>query len=328
MGLVGIPLSGSPICGSTNSSVSDDVVSFDEEELCIRWYQMGLLLPLAQSVSKLNQRRRSPVDWSLNTRRFLAEYIQQRYMLLPHFYTLLYQATVEGTPLVRPMFYQFPQDIQTFNNSEQFMIGDAIMVCPVTTPSDDSNSVSVTVYFPKGTWYDYYTGQLLVHNPSMGSSIVLMTPVSHLNIFVREAAAFVTQESGTSAVETRRNSYTVTTGFALEGQLKKSEGYLYVDDGTSRNPSAYDLVHFQFTESKFVMNVTYNEWAKGRKPDQTISTVIDRIRIYGIELSVPPKSKTNGVIVYDKHNNILEVSSLNFDWSTKTYFEYNFGDQL
>ena len=100
---------------------------------------------------------------------------------------------MEGTPLVRPMFYQFPQDIQTFNNSEQFMIGDAIMVCPVTTPSDDSNSVSVTVYFPKGTWYDYYTGQLLVHNPSMGSSIVLMTPVSHLNIFVREAAAFVTQ---------------------------------------------------------------------------------------------------------------------------------------
>ena len=91
MGLVGIPLSGSPICGSTNSSVSGDVVSFDEEELCIRWYQMGLLLPLAQSVSKLNQRRRSPVDWSLNTRRFLAEYIQQRYMLLPHFYTLLYQ---------------------------------------------------------------------------------------------------------------------------------------------------------------------------------------------------------------------------------------------
>merc|ERR550534_2351091 len=139
---MGIPLSGSPICGSTNSSFTDDVFSFDDEELCIRWYQMGLLLPLAQSVSKLNQRPRSPVDWSLNTRRFLAGYIQQRYRLLPYFYTLLYQATMEGTPLVRPLFYQFPLDDKTYDISKQFMIGDAIMVSPVMIQSADSNSAT------------------------------------------------------------------------------------------------------------------------------------------------------------------------------------------
>ena len=94
MGLVGIPLAGSPICGSSDSSNSDDVLSLDDEQLCIRWYQMGLLLPLAQSVSKLNQRPRSPVDWSLTTRRFLAGYIQQRYRLLPYYYTLLYQVNI------------------------------------------------------------------------------------------------------------------------------------------------------------------------------------------------------------------------------------------
>ena len=100
---------------------------------------------------------------------------------------------MEGTPLVRPMFYQFPQDNQTYEITEQFMIGDAIMVCPVTTQSDGSNSVAVTIYFPQGTWYDYYTGQLLVRSPSNGTSIVFMTPISHLNIFVKEAAVFVTQ---------------------------------------------------------------------------------------------------------------------------------------
>ena len=85
------------------------------------------------------------------------------------------------------------------------------------------------------------------------------------------------------------------------------------------------MIHFQFNESKFVMNVTYNEWAKGHKPDASISTVVDRILIYGIELSVAPKDKSNAFVVYDADTRVLEVSKLNFDWSDKTYFEYNFG---
>lgn len=103
------------------------------------------------------------------------------------------KATMEGTPLVRPLFYQFPLDDKTYDISKQFMIGDAIMVSPVMIQSADSNSATDTVYFPKGTWYDYYTGQMVVDNPSHGTDIVLMTPISHLNIYVKGAAAFATQ---------------------------------------------------------------------------------------------------------------------------------------
>lgn len=92
MGLFGVPLSGSPICGTYNSSlVIDNLSEVKEEQLCIRWYQMGMMLPFAHSMTKLNQRARSPVDWSLNTRRLVAGYIQQRYRLLPYFYSLFYQ---------------------------------------------------------------------------------------------------------------------------------------------------------------------------------------------------------------------------------------------
>ena len=89
MGLFGVPLSGSPICGTYNSSsFVDGVAELDEEQLCSRWYQMGMMLPFAHSMTKLDHRPRSPVDWSLNTRRVVARYIQQRYKLLPYFYTL------------------------------------------------------------------------------------------------------------------------------------------------------------------------------------------------------------------------------------------------
>ena len=105
-----------------------------------------------------------------------------------------------------------------------------------------------------------------------------------------------------------------------------SEGYLYIDDGTSHDSSAYDLIHFQFTNSNFVMKVIHNKWANGHKPDQTISTVVDRIRIYGIELSVSPKDNSNVLVVYDEANQILDVSNLNFDWSSGNRFEYIFAN--
>jgi alpha-glucosidase (family GH31 glycosyl hydrolase) len=92
MGLFGVSLSGSPICGTYNSSTATDIFSeVNEEQLCTRWYQMGMMFPFAHSMTKLNHRARSPVDWSLNTRRLVAGYIQQRYRLLSHFYTLFYQ---------------------------------------------------------------------------------------------------------------------------------------------------------------------------------------------------------------------------------------------
>lgn len=90
MGLFGISLAGSPICGAVNSSNAIEP-QVDQEQLCLRWYQLGMLLPLAHSTTKLNHRPRSPVDWSINTQRILAGYIQQRYRLLPYFYTLFYQ---------------------------------------------------------------------------------------------------------------------------------------------------------------------------------------------------------------------------------------------
>ncbi len=94
MGLFGVALSGAPICGSTNgTSALDNLASLDDEQLCVRWYQMGLLMPLAHSLSRLDQRPRAPVDWSAGGRKIVANAIQLRYRLLAHFYTLLYQVS-------------------------------------------------------------------------------------------------------------------------------------------------------------------------------------------------------------------------------------------
>lgn len=116
MGLFGVMLSGSPICGVYNSSaVIDNLEEVNEEQLCNRWYQMGLLLPFAHSMTRLNNRARSPVDWSLNTQRILAGYIQQRYRLLSYFYTLFYEVKREHINMLSTLKWSFSVIIARWN---------------------------------------------------------------------------------------------------------------------------------------------------------------------------------------------------------------------
>ncbi|KAK4008039.1 maltase-glucoamylase, intestinal [Daphnia magna] len=313
MGLFGVALSGSPICGVYNSStIIDNLAEVKEEQLCTRWYQMGLLLPFAHSMTKLNHRARSPVDWSLNTQRILASYIQLRYKLLSYFYTLFYEASMQGTPVVRPLWYQFPRDNQTYLLSEQFMIGGSLMVCPVMVQDDTETSIPISIYFPSGTWYDYYTGDW-IHSGD-GERTTVTTGLNHLNMFILNGSVFTTQEPGSSAEQTRLNSYTVTVGFPISSNVT---GWLYVDDGKGGDKPAQDLIRFVFTSDTFTMERVNFEFLGSKD----ISTVVDRVRILGFELKneqVSPEAS------YNPYTKILEFNQLNFDWHVSDVYSLKF----
>ncbi|KZS06192.1 Uncharacterized protein APZ42_030427 [Daphnia magna] len=273
---------------------------------------MGLLLPFAHSMTKLNHRARSPVDWSLNTQRILAGYIQLRYRLLSYFYTLFYEASMQGTPVVRPLWYQFPRDNQTYLLSEQFMIGGSLMVCPVMVQDDTETSIPISIYFPSGTWYDYYTGDW-IHSGD-GERTTVTTGLNHLNMFILNGSVFTTQEPGSSAEQTRLNSYTVTVGFPISSNVT---GWLYVDDGKGGDKPAQDLIRFVFTSDTFTMERVNFEFLGSKD----ISTVVDRVRILGFELKneqVSPEAS------YNPYTKILEFNQLNFDWHVSDVYSLKF----
>lgn len=78
-----------------------------------------------------------------------------RYRLMPYLYTAFFDSHTYGCPVARPLFFGWPGDNTTRGVNEQWMMGDALLVSPIMYASTSS----ARVYFPAGTWYDFYTGR-------------------------------------------------------------------------------------------------------------------------------------------------------------------------
>ena len=152
-----------PMCLSLSISgisfVGADVGGFfgnPDGELMMRWYQTGAFQPFFRSHAHLDSKRREP--WLFGepwTSRIRAA-IRNRYTLLPLWYTLFYENEQTGIPPMRPLFYEFPEESNLFAKEDEYMVGNSLLIRPVT----DAGATSADVHLPKGAlWYNYFTGK-------------------------------------------------------------------------------------------------------------------------------------------------------------------------
>ena len=78
-----------------------------------------------------------------------------RYRLMPYLYTAFFDSHTYGCPVARPLFFGWSSDNTTRAITEQWMMGDALLVSPILYESTST----ARAYFPAGTWYDFYTGR-------------------------------------------------------------------------------------------------------------------------------------------------------------------------
>jgi len=86
----------------------------------------------------------------------VAAAIRLRYTLMPYLWSLFERAHTLHQPIIRPTFYDFPDDAQCFTDSDDFMLGDALLVAPVV----QAGATSRSVYLPKGpqAWFVFHAG--------------------------------------------------------------------------------------------------------------------------------------------------------------------------
>src|SRR6266404_6141925 len=169
-------LSGEPFVGS-------DVGGFmgrGNGELLVRGDQISFLAPFCRNHKTIDGYDQEPWRFGKYYEDIIRKYLKLRYRLLPFLYTTLEEAHRTGVPLFRPLVLNYPDDSNTYNLDDEFMIGDDLLVAPIVKP----DLTSRLVYLPKGLWYDYWTNK----RSEGGMMIRVDAPLDTVPMFVRGGA--------------------------------------------------------------------------------------------------------------------------------------------
>lgn len=168
----GLPYFSTDTGGYFGIDVNDD----EEREMFLRWLQFSAFT----SIMRVHGRDsvREPWQFGKEYEGYITDYIKLRERLIPYTYSLAGSVTHRGYTIVRPLVFDFRLDDEAVNVQDQFMFGSAFMAAPVY----EQGCRSREVYFPKGRWFDYWTGEKI---ESGGMKIKVNAPLTEIPLFVR-----------------------------------------------------------------------------------------------------------------------------------------------
>ncbi|MFV0241684.1 MAG: TIM-barrel domain-containing protein [Lacrimispora sphenoides] len=191
MGLAGIPWWTTDIGGFFGANITDEKF----HEVLVRWFEYGTFCP----VMRLHGYRMpyqpqqgttggaacvsgAPNEiWSYGDKVYeiCKKYLWIRENMRPYTRKLMKEAHEKGTPVMRPLFYDFPEDCACWEKENQYMYGPDVMVVPVMEAGADK----IGVYLPKGAvWMNVWTKKTW----EGGQSIEVETPLDQMPLFVRD----------------------------------------------------------------------------------------------------------------------------------------------
>ena len=241
-----VALGGISFCGS-------DVGGFFGEpnaELMMRWYQIAAFSPFFRSHAHIETKRREPWVYGLEALENIRYSLQLRYKLLPYWYTLFYEYSKVGTPVIQPMFMQYPNDPSTYKLENQYHVGDAIMVVAITTAAQKS----VSFYLPPARWFDLHTYVEVINT---GRTDV-ETQKNYVPAFIKGGNIIPLQERQRRSSSLMKND-PFTLVVAL-GRDLAATGKLFVDDGNSFNYKQGEYLEaiMEFKEDTLRFSVGHN----------------------------------------------------------------------
>uniref|UniRef100_A0AC35UBC5 Gal_mutarotas_2 domain-containing protein n=1 Tax=Rhabditophanes sp. KR3021 TaxID=114890 RepID=A0AC35UBC5_9BILA len=218
--LLSLSISGIPHVGADVGGFFKDV----EDQLFIRWYQMGAFSPFFRAHAHIDCQRREPWLFKSATKLAIRKAIRQRYFFLSYWYTLFYEHTISGKPVMRPVWSEFPNDTDTFDDESQFMLGNALLVHPVV----DAGHFDVNAYLPGDNeiWYEF-DGDM---SQESGSIIYLDAPIDHIPILQKGGTIIpVRARIRRSSKLMQKDPITLYIASNLDGT--HANGTIYLDDG-------------------------------------------------------------------------------------------------
>lgn len=281
-----------------------------DPELYIRWCQFGLLSSVAHLFGMDHPGYKEPWNYGEQALKIFTQYDRLRYRLIPYMYSHSHRMYTTGMPLMRALVLEYQNDANVYDISDQYLLGDALMICPVTTKGAQTR----TVYLPAGKWFDYWTGN--VYEGKKYYNVV--TPLEKLPVFVKGGAIIPMQPD---VLYTDKKPWSEITLDIFPDE--KSSFELYEDDGITTNyqEGLYSITKIDCEKKEEAINVMINPSAgKFNVPERSYVVKIHSDRMpESISVSVGTGKKMQSIKkVVQSSFSVNEVNSWSYDEETKT----------
>ena len=160
MGMSGIPWWNSDIGGFFMADTESDYF----RELIVRWFQFGLFCPVMR-LHGIRKRPSGHVDrhpgivepsggdneiWSFGEKNYpiLKNLVELREKLRPYIMKHMKISSETGAPIMRPMFWEYPDDEICYTLEDQYFFGEDILFAPIVNQGQTERNV----YLPRGSW--------------------------------------------------------------------------------------------------------------------------------------------------------------------------------
>lgn len=192
MGIAGIPWWTTDIGGF----MTDDVNDPDFRQLLIRWYEFAVYSAVLRMHGDRGPYNIPPLDdrdwgggylhtgqpnelWSYgeDNYRIMKKYYDVRIEMHDYIKALYDEASANGSPLIRTMFYEFPDDEKCWELEDQYMFGSDYVVAPIL----ELNCFKRDVYLPEGKWKLTSTGEIYEGK----QTVSVDAPIDYMPVFVK-----------------------------------------------------------------------------------------------------------------------------------------------
>lgn len=287
------------------SNVSHDIGSFHgghlPNDMYARWVQFGTFQPIDRLHSDHGDRL--PWNYPGAAQASAEKFLRLREALVPYTYTLARQAYDTGVPIVRAMYLNYPDNSEAYQYKQQYMYGDDVLVAPIVTPNNSGGVGSSTVWFPPGTWTDYFTGARY-HGPT---TAVVSRNLSQMPVFLRDGGIMVERTDYVDHVHQRPlDQLTVDVSTGRDGTFT-----LYEDAGEGNGYKAGQSATTRLAWSDAARSLTIGA-ATGSYPGKVASRTYT-LRVYNrsaaSSVSVDGQQLPQSALRYDPVTGVLSVTT-------------------
>lgn len=249
-----LSVSGMPFCGTDIGGFSGE----PDGELFTRWIQFGVFSPFMRGHSAGDTAAREPWSFGPEYEAINRKFIELRYKLLPYIYSVFWEHTRYGLPILRPITLLEQEIDSNMPREEEFGFGNNILVSPVLNPGQTSK----VVYLPAGKWYYYWDDTAY----DGLQEIDVETPIDEMPLFIRGGTVLpeypVMQYVDEKPIDSMK--------LRVYHGNNEVNSYLYEDQGDS---FAYEQEMYR--EKKFAVKGTYEKLTINQEADGLFSERYD-----------------------------------------------------